>query len=383
MKKIFNFALIAAICGIGFASCETKNGEQTVTSDKENELKKVVAPYINNTVIATYSAMADEGIVLYDKVQAIQKAIEEQKDYADLMQEAGESWRRMRHHWEQSEAFLYGPADKHYIDPHIDSWPLDINKMNAYLASPEIMKMIEEEGGDFVRSTFSYALLGFHAAEFFLFEAGEYHKTNLTHAQAVYLTAIVEDLMQQAILLEDCWAGGVSKEKDAYITDEEGESLSHGENYGEYFLNLTYPEWKTYQAVAEQIVTGCVDIAGEVADLKMGKPYRSASLEDQEYIESPYSYTSTIDFQDNIISIRNAYCGAKQGDACIADYVKARDSKLNDKVVAAINQSIELIAKIQNFETNAKGDAAVKAAIDQVKELEDLLDGEVMPLLAK
>ncbi|MBR1808751.1 MAG: hypothetical protein IJ776_05145 [Paludibacteraceae bacterium] len=380
MKKIFNF-VIAAVCGMAIVACSNANVEQ---SGKEAELQKVVKPYVENTVIATYSAMASEGIVLLEKVEAIQEAVKNKEDYSNLIVEAGKSWREMRHHWEQSEAFLYGPADKHYIDPHIDSWPLDYNTMNTYLASEEIMKKVEEEGGDFVRATFSYALLGFHAAEYFLFEEGNPHKTNLTYAQAVYLTAIVEDLAQQAILLEDCWAGGVSEEKEAIIYDEEeDESMSWGENYGEYFMELSHPDWKTYQAVVEQIVSGCVDIAGEVADLKMGKPYRSSSKADQEYIESPYSYTSTTDFADNIISIKNAYCGAKAGDACVADYVKKYDSELNDKVVAAIDESIKLIGEIKDFETKAKDNADVKAAIDQVSELAELLEDEVLPLIGK
>ena len=382
MKKIFYFAMAAVV--FAAAGCSSSSTPTEGMSEKEAALQKVVKPYVENTVIATYSAMASEGLVLLEKVEAIQEAVEKNEDYTQLMKEAGDSWREMRHHWEQSEAFLFGPADKHYIDPHIDSWPLDYNVMQSKLNNAEEMKLIEEGGGDYVRQNFGYALMGFHAAEYFLFEEGEYHKTNLTHAQAVYLTAIVEDLAQQAILLEDCWAGSVSAEKEALIFDEEeGESLSWGENWGEYFMELTYPEWKTYQAVVEQIVSGCVDIAGEVADLKMGKPYRSSSKADQEYIESPYSYTSTTDFADNIISIKNAYCGAKAGDACVADYIKEKDADLNAKVIAAIDESIELIGKIQNFETSAKGNAEVKAAIDKVSELAELLEDEVTPILSK
>lgn len=378
MKRIN--LLLMAVVAIAFIGC--KNAEVEM-SDKEKALQKVVKPYVENTVIATYSAMATEGLTLLEKVEAIQEAVNEGNDYATLMKEAGESWREMRHHWEQSEAFLYGPADKHYIDPHIDSWPLDYNAMNAILASDEVMAQIKEEGGAYVGEKLGYALKGFHAAEYFLFKEGQPHATDLTQAQAAYLVGIVEDLVQQAIILEDCWAGKVSAVKEALITDEEGESMSWNENYGEYFMELIHPDWKNYQAVAEQIVSGCVDIAGEVADLKMGNPYRSSNKEEQEYIESPYSYTSTVDFADNIISIRNSYCGAKKGDACIADYVKSKDKELNDKVVAAIEESIALIQKIENFETTAQNNPAVKAAIDKVSELEDLLDNEVMPLLSK
>lgn len=382
MKKLLNI-MLAAACGIALVACGD-GPDIGNNSQKEKALQKVVRPYVENTVVATYSNMATEGITLLNECEQILKAVEEGQDYTELMKSAGETWRHMRKYWEQSEAFLYGPAEKYDIDPHIDSWPLDYNEMKALLNDTYRMGKIEEEGGAYVGDKLGYALKGFHAAEYLLFSEGQPHETNLTHAEAVYLVGIVEDLTQCAIILEDCWAGSVSEEKEKLITDEEGESMSKGENWGDYFINVSYPLWKTYQAVAEQIVSGCVDIAGEVADLKLGNPYRgSDNGGDSEYLESPYSRTSTTDFIDNIISIRNAYCGAKSGDASISDYVKSKDADIDAKVRRAIDESIRLIGEIQNFETTAQGNAAVKAAIDQVSELEDILNDEVLPLLAK
>lgn len=386
--KTFSQLIFIALFGVTLVACDkskeiTSPNEEETISPKEKALREVVTPYVDHTVIATYSAMASEGLVLLDKVEAIEEAVATNNDYTDLMKQAGDAWRAMRHYWEQSEAFLFGPTDAHFIDPHIDSWPLDYNAMQALLSNAAQMAMIEEQGGKYVGNNLGYALKGFHAAEYFLFEEGKYHQTNLTHAEAVYLVGIVENLVQQAILLEDCWAGWVSAEKEALITDEEGGSMSFKENYGDYFINLTHPSWKSYQAVAEQIVSGCADIADEVANLKLGKPYRSSSKNDQEYIESPYSYTSTIDFADNIISIRNAYAGAQAGDASVADYVQSQDADLNQEVLDAIEQSISLIEQIQNFETHAKNDPTVKAAIDQVQILADLLNDEVQPLLSR
>lgn len=353
-------------------------------SDKEQALKKVVPPYVNHTVIDTYSAMGTAGLALLEDVEGIEDAVVNESDYSALMTKAGQDWREMRHYWEQSEAFLYGPAEKHSIDPHIDSWPLDYNAMNALLANEAQMQQIEEEGGAYVGDKLGYALKGFHAAEYLLFEEGRPHACNLTKAEAVYLVGIVEDLVQQAILLEDCWAGHVSAEKEALITDEEGESMSYDENYGEWFINASHPQWKTYQSVAEQIIAGCVDIADEVADLKLGNPYRgSDNGGDSEYLESPYSRTSTTDFVDNIISIRNAYSGAQKGDESIADYVKKQDADLNARVVKTIDEAIALIQAIRDFETTAQNNPAVKAAIDKVSELEEILNDEVLPLLAK
>lgn len=392
MKKILKLALCAA-CVFGMVAC---NGGQKadVKSDKEAALQRAMKPYVENTVVATYSAMANEGLVLLDKCEQILKANEAGTDYSALMAEAGAAWRAMRKYWEQSEAFLYGPAATQSIDPHIDSWPLDFNAMNALLHNQEQMAQIEEEGGAYVGDKLGYALKGFHAAEYLLFETveqdgraigtGKTHAANLTHAEAVYLLGIVEDLAQQAILLEDSWAGKVSKEKEELIT-EDGESMSAGINYGSYMINAGQAGsiYKTYQEAAEEIIAGCVDIAGEVAELKMGNPYLSSTPDERDYIESPYSCTSTEDFADNIRSIKNAYEGAKAGDYSISNYVYSQNSELDGKVRKAIEESITAIAAIQDFENKAKGNPQVKAAIDKVQELEELLDDEVMALLAK
>lgn len=391
MKK--KFLLFSLIGLVALSGC--KKGDTEVTTDKEAALQRAMKPYVENTVIATYSSMADEGLVLLDKCQQIFDAVQnERTDYGQTIEEACVAWRAMRKHWEQSEAFLYGPAAAHNIDPHIDSWPLDFNQMNALLKNVGQMADIEENGVDYVKSCLGYALQGFHACEYMLFESvekegravgtGKPHAANLSKAEAAYLLGVVEDLVQQTILLEDSWAGSVSEQKAAVIMDGD-ESLSYGENYGEYLINAGQAGsiYKTYQEAAEEIIAGCVDIAGEVADLKMGNPYISSTPDQRDYIESPYSCTSTIDFADNIRSIRHAYCGAQAGDYAISNYIYQKDAELDGKVRKAIDASIAAIEAIEDFENTAKGNAKVKAAIDQVSELEGLLDDEVLPLLSK
>ena len=381
-----------ALLAISLSSCE-KSSNDSVTTDKEAALQQVVAPYVNNTVIATYSAMADAGLTLLEQTQQILAKVEAQEDYSQLMAEAGTSWRLMRKHWEQSEAFLFGPASAHNIDPHIDSWPLDFNAMNGLLNDATRMARIEEAGGAYVGDILGDGLKGFHAAEYLLFESvetegrtigtGKTHADNLTHAEAVYLLGIIEDLVQQSILLEYCWRGDVSAEKMQVL--EDGEVDVFEDNYGHQMMNAGKPGsiYVSYQEVAEEIIAGAVDIAGEVANLKLGNPYISNTPEQRDYIESPYSCTSTIDFADNIRSIQHAYCGAQEGDASISDYVREQDASLDKKVRQAIDDAIAAIDAIEDFENNAQGDEKVKAAIDKVAELEEVLNKEVQALLSK
>jgi uncharacterized iron-regulated protein len=348
---------------------------------------------VNNTVIATYKAMSDAGMTLLEQTEAILDKVEKGEDYSAVIVEADASWRLMRKYWEQSEAFLFGPAGAHNIDPHIDSWPLDFNAMNALLNDSARMAQIEEEGGAYVGDKLGYALKGFHAAEYLLFESemrdgravgtGRPHAANLTYAEAVYLHAIVEDLTQQAILLEYCWAGEVSEVKMAIL--EEGEVEPYEDHYGDQMINAGKAGsiYVSYQEAAEDIIAGAIDIAGEVADLKMGNPYISSTPEERDYIESPYSCTSTIDFADNIRSIQHAYCGAQTGDFSVSNYVYRQNSELDASVRKAIEEAISAIEAIEDFENTAQNNPQVKAAIDKVQVLEGLLDDEVLPLLSK
>ena len=388
MKKQFLFVALATL---GLTACQ--GGPTDVTSDKEEALQKAVTPYVNNTVIATYRNMSDAGMTLLEQTEAILDKVEKGEDYTTLMRDAGTSWRLMRKYWEQSEAFLYGPAASHNIDPHIDSWPLDFNAMNALLHDQERMAAIEEEGGAYVGDKLGYALKGFHAAEYLLFESvevegravgtGKTHATNLTHAEAVYLLGIVEDLTQQAILLEYCWAGEVSDTKMKLL--EDGEVDTYEDKYGWQMMNAGKPGsiYVTYQEAAEEIIAGCVDIAGEVAELKMGNPYISSTPEERDYIESPYSCTSTEDFADNIRSIQHAYCGSLAGDHSVSNYIYRQDAELDARVRKVIEEAIAAIKDIDNFENTAQNNPQVKAAIDKVAELEEILDDEVLPLLSK
>ena len=396
MNKLSLYSVSKAVCilsalAVCFVACEKGGGE--VTSDKEQALQQAVTPYVNNTVIATYSAMADAGMTLLEQTEQILDKVTKGEEYSKLMKEAGTSWRLMRKYWEQSEAFLYGPASTHNIDPHIDSWPLDFNAMNALLNNASQMEQIEEEGGAYVGDKLGYALKGFHACEYLLFESviqdgravgtGKPHACNLTHAEAVYLVGIVEDLTQQAILLEYAWAGEVNDAKQKIL--EDGEVDTFEDKYGWQMINAgkAGSTYVTYQEVAEEIIAGCIDIAGEVADLKMGNPYISNTAEQRDYIESPYSCTSTEDFADNIRSIQHAYCGSQAGDHSISNYVYQQDAALDAKVRKAIEDAISAIEAIVDFENRAQNNPQVKAAIDQVSALEEILNKEVLPLLSK
>ncbi len=369
--KISKF-LIFGVLALAVASCsddEKDAPSNNNLSPKEQALSRATEAYVQHTVLPTYSAMADAAIEMRDLCRVMQsKHAESSLTQADI-KAAGEAWKRARKNWELSEAFLFGPAANHNIDPHIDSWPLDKAAMN------NLLTQIRNGNSWSLDNNGGYGLIGFHAVEYMLFELGAdentalVHSTDYTAEELEYLVAVAEDLCNQCVCLEACWAGNdnISAAKKQILEEAE---LDYGENYGWEMMNAGKPgsRFKTYQEAAEEIIQGCIDIADEVGNTKIGRPHIGSSQEDKNYIESPYSLNSIEDFADNIRSVRNAYLGSREGDASVSDYVRSMNAAVDKKVRDAIEAAIAAIERIpEPFAKNAAGalsEAAMKAAGD-------------------
>lgn len=385
MKKVLYFcAAFAAV--VSFTACETTTGPDD-PSAKEEALKAAMTPYVDNTVIATYKNLSDATIQLYADCENIFAKFEAGTLADSDVQAAATSWTNARRYWELSEAFLYGPAANHNIDPHIDSWPLDKDGMDAMLGNQGQMEQIKEQGAAYVGDKLGYGLLGFHAVEYMLYAHDNTDKNDVrfypiadyTDAQLVYLVAVAEDLRNQTVALEASWAGidNVTEEKQNILADAEIEYNTFSRGYGSYMKVATGGQYRTYQEAAEELIQGCITIADEVGNTKIGRPNQAASDEDRNYIESPYALNSIEDFQDNIRSIQNAYIGSNAGDASVSDYIKSVDPALDQELRTAIETSIAAIGQIQEpfaAPENATGSAATNAVTvvgtDLVKVLE-------------
>lgn len=371
MKKIiYSLSLVAAM--VGLSACNGSGNGGEVDSPKEEMLKKAMTPYVDNTVVATYCGMADAAISLYDQCEVIMQKYEAGTLAETDIKTAAGYWEQARSYWELSEAFLYGPAANHNIDPHIDSWPLDKDGMDAMLGNAEQMAQIEEQGADYVGDKLGYGLLGFHAVEYMLYANDNtdrqnlrYHTTDYKRAEVVYLVAIAEDLRNQAVALETAWAGidNVSATKQAILEEAEIDyGVEFVKGYGSYMKVATGGTYANYQEAAEELIQGCIDIADEVGNVKIGRPATATTEEDRNYIESPYSLNSIVDFMENIVSIKNAYTGSKSGDASVSDYIKTVDADLDAECRAAIDAAYDAIKVIpEPFAVSAKTSEAANA----------------------
>ena len=148
-------------------------------SAKDKAISLAAEEYVDYTVLPTYKDMADAAIELHDLCLAMQAKHEAGTLTAADIMAAGESWKKSRKSWELSEAFLFGPAANHNIDPHIDSWPLDKAAMDDLLDEIRNGKKnwsLDNNGG--------YGLIGFHSIEYMLFELSADGNTSLTHSTA-------------------------------------------------------------------------------------------------------------------------------------------------------------------------------------------------------
>ena len=297
-------------------------------------------------------------------------------------------WRTARANWENTEAFLFGAADIYSIDPHTDTWPVAANDLANVLRNTEQMADL----ANFLKTAKS-DILGYHGIEYVLFRDGKARDINdITVLEYNYICAVAEDLYNATATLEATWDASetnAERKKIAqdyvsthYALDDDGNVTEEGlvyENFGKQFKNPSAGKrWTTNLEATQEIISGCIDIIGEVGDSKIGLPY---SGEDITYVESPYAWNSIQDFYDNIISCKNALYGALGATAPTSNSVIYFCLHNNNSTLTSQAQTVQTkldaaLAKIkamkypfvQNF-----SDSSCKEAMDALKELSDAL----------
>lgn len=349
----------------------------STTSERDARYEAIANQYLNNTVIVTYRNLADNAEKLVDDL----KELRDDKTDANV-QKACTSFLEARAWWEKSEAFLFGPAADFGIDPHIDSWPLDLDGLVAEMKNIDHINFMAAEDGDvWAGSHLGPELLGFHGIEYILFRDGlPRAAADIPADQLTYAIAVAGDLRNKTYQLELSWAGegNVDADRQAKIEDLEWSyTVLGGDNsYKQNMLNAgkAGSSYRSMTDAMQAIIDGCIDICDEVGTQKIGKPHTG---EDVNYIESPYSRKSIIDFYDNMISIENAYLGGIEGHRDEAKslhaYIKSVNPDLDNEMIAGINNvksKINSMAApfVLNYRDSSAKDAMV-ACDDLVKTL--------------
>ncbi len=372
----YSFMLVAALgMSVFFKSCSDDN--KTATTDGIDAAQTaILSNYVNSVVVPTYKNLADYAIKLADDCKDLSTQAK--------VNQACANWIEARKYWELSEAFLFGAAADYSIDPHIDSWPLDLTQLSAVLSAGDIESRIES-------GTAGYGLLGFHAIEYVIFKEGSTGDANnrnrdvatITEAEARFAGAVAADMRNQCVLLEAAWAGidNISSAKQTILKDAD---LSPSFNYGELIVNAGLAgnsRYKTQAAAFEEILVGASNIANEVGNTKISDPMNSHQWSD---VESPHSWNSVIDFVDNIRSIRNAYYGTLDGtrssksvSAFVASIDQQIDKQVQEKIEHAISTVDAMPRPFRSYiykDTDAASKAKIQASIDACNSLVDAIN---------
>lgn len=371
----------------GLASCD--KGGRTGLDDltvRDERFMEIADRFVNHTVIPTYTSLSDYTEQLVEDLQALREDVSQAN-----IDKACETFLTARAYWEKSEAFLWGAATDFGIDPHIDTWPLDLVGLKEALTNEaQIAGLASEDGDVYAGEKLGPTLLGFHGIEYVLFFEGR-HRTADWFAEGnydnevkcsdylTYAVAVAGDLRNKCWQMELAWAGEEhNPERYAKVNDELELPLvmTGGAYYGENLLNAGRPgSTCTSATVAMQwLIEGCNTIADEVASQKIGMVYTGV---DANYVESPYSYMSIVDFEDNMISIRNVWNGGVEGDYdsvnSLSAYFQGENPELEARISDAIERSIDAIEAIPEPFIENYQDENCAAAISAIQELDSAL----------
>lgn len=179
-----------------------------------------------------------------------------------------------------------------------------------------------------------------------------------------YAVAVSSRLKDDATMLYKAWNEG--------LNGEEAYQLTFKEVKGAY----TSPN-----NCIEQIIDGCIDIANEVGESKIGDPrdkWENGKYTEAVYaVESWYSYHSIQDYSNNIRSIQNAFnCTYKgrQGGHSIAAYLIANgQAELASQVNARITAAIAAIEGMAAPFRSHIGNPSILTAMEACNSLKDIL----------
>ena len=364
MKKVSLYFFVAALSLGMFVACDDNENTDPIDTGY-GDMTDIINTYVDRTVLPTYAKMKDEAWKLYD---AVIKLSEDGGLTNGNITASCDQWRATRVPWEQSEAFLYGPAESQNLDPLLDSWPLDQAGIDAVL-----------KGGHYDEDALGAAVRGFHTIEYLIFDGGEPRTTAIfTDGYLEYLTVVTKVLRDDCIKLWSSWAGaGALQGKDAEAM-EDIDFAPKENGYAYQFKNAGNPgsELQSQADAIDLIVEGCMTISDEVGAQKIGGPNGLAKAGNTAQavleVESWYSWNSITDYANNIESIRNSYLGGIEGNrgSSLSAYVKSQSEALDTEILSAIETAYSAIKNGMKspFRSNLTGNE-VDAAMNACDEL--------------
>ena len=188
-----------------------------------------------------------------------------------------------------------------------------------------------------------------------------------------YATAVANLLAKDASDLNQAWSV----------------SYNGGDAYAETFKNFG-GEYHSAAACVQQIVDGCIDIAGEVGTAKIGEPrdlWEAGKYTEAVFaVESWYSWHSIDDYSNNIVSIRNAFNGSrnnKEAAHSLATFTKEKDATLYASVKGKIEAAYNSIKGMNAPFRSHIGSASVLVAQEACAALVNVLEKDLTSFISQ
>ncbi len=343
MKTKFSFLIIALNLSI---ACNKAPSTPTTNSTTVEET--VIKDFVNNVALSQYSNLTDAAVSLNGAITTLNSS---QTD-ANLLA-AQTAWKNIRHVWEQSEGFLFGPVEDNDYDPNTDTWPTDYVQMDSVLASTNALQISDV-------ANLQQSLRGYHPVEYVIFGRGDIRTVaQLTPRLMQYATSLTSDILYNNVQpLYQSWA-------------------STSDSYGQQVLNAGNGSTKfpKRQDLFYAIIGAMSDICNEVGSEKMYEPFVN---HDSTITESPYSHNTLSDFKDNIIGVQNVYFGLNGGTGIkdlVASKNKSLDNQIQTAITAAINSfdNITVTYELAIFNQRPQ----VQQTMTQLAALKELLDNDL------
>ena len=305
-------------------------------------------------ILPGYTAAADGMAQFSQSVDALCSGPSE-----EALGAARDAWRAARGTWLRTESYRFGPAMDRRAISLVDWWPIDVEKIERNLAGEE--PVTPERVKEFLPST----QRGLSVAEYLIFAPDS---AGLADGSAPARCAYLQSV-----------ASANSEEVAGILSDWQGSGDSGG--YAGYFDGTGSLALVDSDAEAE-VVRSLVFQVRTIANMRLGAALGVDAAADASAIPSGDADNSREDLLSQLDGIASVYRGAEGGmglSARVASISADTDERMLTAIEATIAATKSLDGSITaQVEANP---AQVRAVYDNMKELQRVLNTEIVSLL--
>src|SRR5688572_7428284 len=349
--KSLNYILALTLLLTTFTSCKKDDDDETPATPVTTQ--QIMEQFAAEVAFASYDDLATATATMHQHIQTFRA-----NPSAAGLTQCKDDWKSVRQTWEQTEAYLFGPAATENIDPRIDTWPVNFNDLETIINSSDVLD-------ENYINNLDDALKGFHPAEYLLYGlTGTKAHGDFSARELEFLEALSLNLKSLTLEMSTGW-------------NPSGSTFYHeftnaGSGSGTYLTELS---------AIEEMVSAMAGICDEVANGKISEPYYA---QDSTLEESPYSKNSLIDFTNNIKGVQNVYlCKYDSDGHGLEDLVRAHNLSLDGDIKLKISNAITSLNNISVpfGEAIITQPTQVENAINAINELKTILEEELLPFV--